>query len=64
MHRHYTELARNLRKTLVYQTGVSPLGLLRNCYDYALNDATALTEYSRPSAMNFQCPVRGPFLKQ
>ncbi len=43
MHRHYTELARNLRKTLVYQTGVSPLGLLRNCYDYALNDATALT---------------------
>jgi hypothetical protein len=43
MHRHYMELARNLRKTLVYQTGVSPLGLLRNCYDYALNDATALT---------------------
>ena len=43
MHRHYTELARNLRKTLVYQTGVSPLGLLRNCYDYALNDSTALT---------------------
>lgn len=43
MHRHYTELARNLRKTLVYQTGVSPLGLLRNSYDYALNDSTALT---------------------
>lgn len=43
MHRHYTELARNLRKTLVYQTGVSPLGLLRNCYDYALNDSTVLT---------------------
>lgn len=42
-HRHYLELARNLRKTLVYQTGVSPLGLLRNCYDYALNDGTALT---------------------
>ena len=44
MHRHYTELALQFRKTLVYQTGVSPLGLLRNCYDYALNDATALTE--------------------
>ncbi len=43
MHRHYSELARNLRKTLVYQTGVSPLGLLRNSYDYALNDSTALT---------------------
>jgi len=43
MHRHYAELARNLRKTLVYQSGVSPLGLLRSCLDYALNDATQLT---------------------
>ena len=43
MHRHYVELARNLRKTLVYQSGVSPLGLLRSCLDYALNDATQLT---------------------
>jgi type III restriction enzyme len=41
--RHYEEVARNLRKTLVYQSGVSPLGLLRNCMDYALNDNTKLT---------------------
>jgi type III restriction enzyme len=41
--RHYEEVARNLRKTLVYQSGVSPLGLLRNCLDYALNDHAKLT---------------------
>lgn len=43
LHRHYQEFARNLQKTLVYKTGVSPLGLLRNCFDYALNDRNALT---------------------
>jgi len=42
-HRYYEEVARNLRKTLVYRNGVSPLGLLRNCLDYALNDNTRLT---------------------
>jgi len=43
MHRHYQEMGRNLRKTLVYKAGVSPLGLLRNCLNFALNDTTALT---------------------
>jgi type III restriction enzyme len=41
--RHYEETARNLRKTLVYKNGVSPLGLLRSALDYALNDNTKLT---------------------
>jgi type III restriction enzyme len=41
--RHYEEVARNLKKTLVYKNGVSPLGLLRNCLDYALNDTARLT---------------------
>ena len=40
---HYEQLARNLKKTLVYRNGVSPLGLLRSCMDYALNDNTKLT---------------------
>ncbi len=40
--RHYEEMARNLSKTLIYKSGVSPLGLLRNCLDYALNDTTKL----------------------
>jgi hypothetical protein len=56
MHRHYTELARNLRKTLVYQSGVSPLGLLRNCYDYALNDSTALTGVFEAVKEEFRSP--------
>ncbi len=43
MHRHYQEMGRNLRKTLVYKARVSPLGLLRNCLDFALNDTTDLT---------------------
>jgi type III restriction enzyme len=42
-HRHYQELARNLQKTLVFKSGVSPLGLLRSCFDYALNDRNSLT---------------------
>ena len=43
MHRHFQEVARNLKKTLVYQSGVSPIGLLRNCLDFALNDTSKLT---------------------
>jgi len=56
MHRHYSELARNLRKTLVYQTGVSPLGQLRSCLDYALNDSTALTGVFEAVKEEFQIP--------
>lgn len=43
MHRHYQEMARNLRKTIVYKSGLSPLGLLRNCLEFALNDSVVLT---------------------
>jgi type III restriction enzyme len=42
MRRHYEELSRNLRKTLIYRSGVSPLGMLRSCLDYALNDSTQI----------------------
>lgn len=42
MVRHYEEMARNLKKTLVYKNGVSPLGLLRSCLDYALTDNTKI----------------------
>lgn len=40
--RHYQEVARNLRKTLVFKNGISPVGLLRNCLDYAMNDKAKL----------------------
>lgn len=36
--RHYEQLAQNLKRTLVFSNGIMPLGLLRNCLDYALND--------------------------
>lgn len=36
--RHYESFAQNLKRTLVFGNGVSPLGLLRNCLDFALND--------------------------
>ncbi|MEW6238906.1 MAG: hypothetical protein AB1656_26275 [Candidatus Omnitrophota bacterium] len=41
--RHYEDIAANLKKMLVYSNGISVLGLLRNCYDYALNDNLKLT---------------------
>jgi type III restriction enzyme len=39
---YYLGIAQNLRKTLVYRNGFSPLGLLRTCLDYALNDNTKI----------------------
>lgn len=39
----YQSIAQNLKKTLVYRNGFSPLGLLRTCLDYALNDNTKIT---------------------
>ena len=35
---HYKRVAQNLRKTLLFQSGLMPLGLLRDCFDFALND--------------------------
>ncbi len=40
--RHYEDMARNLKKTLVYGNGISPIGLLRSCLDFALNDNARL----------------------
>lgn len=37
---HYQSTAQNLKRTLVYKNGLSPLGLLRSVLDYALNDTT------------------------
>ncbi|MGA2172613.1 MAG: DEAD/DEAH box helicase family protein [Sedimentisphaerales bacterium] len=40
--KHYENMAQNLKKTLVFDNGVSPIGLLRNCIDYAMNDSTKI----------------------
>ena len=63
MHRHYTELARNLQKTLVYQTGVSPLGLLRNCYATALENTTELSGVFEAVREEFYTPDTRSLLK-
>jgi len=41
-HRHYEGICQNLKRTLVFRNGLSPLGLLRSCLDYAMNDRVEL----------------------
>lgn len=40
--RQYQAMALNLKRTLVFNNGLSPIGLLRFCLDYALNDSAKL----------------------
>ncbi len=40
--KHYGNMTRNLKKTLIFNNGISPIGLLRSCLEYALNDSTEL----------------------
>ncbi|MFO0508626.1 MAG: DEAD/DEAH box helicase [bacterium] len=42
METHYRTMAQNLKRTLVFKNGLSPVGLLRSCMDYALNDNTKI----------------------
>jgi len=39
---YYRKLAQNLKRTLVFNNGLSLIGLLRSCLDYALNDTTTI----------------------
>jgi type III restriction enzyme len=38
----YEKIAQNLKRTLVFNNGIMPLGLLRDCMEYALNDNTRI----------------------
>ncbi len=40
--KHYEGFAQNLKRTLVFNNGFSPLGLLRNCLDYATQEEPSL----------------------
>ncbi len=42
METHYQKMAQNLKRTLVFNNGIMPLGLLRSCLEYALNDNTKI----------------------
>ncbi len=55
-HRHYQEMGRNLKKTLVFKTGVSPLGLLKSALDYALHDNAKLTGIFEDIKAEFHFP--------
>jgi len=35
-------MVQNLKRTLVFNNGIMPLGLLRDCMEYALNDNTKI----------------------
>ena len=39
---YYRKLAQNLKRTLVFNNGLSLIGLLRSCLDYALNDTAKI----------------------
>lgn len=39
---YYRKLAQNLKRTLIFNNGLSLIGLLRSCLDYALNDTTKI----------------------
>jgi type III restriction enzyme len=41
---YYRKLAQNLKRTLIFNNGLSLIGLLRSCLDYALNDTTKIGE--------------------
>ena len=42
LHNHYKKMAGNLKRGLVYGNPHSVIGLLRSCFDYALNDKSKL----------------------
>lgn len=52
----YERMAQNLKRTLVFNNGVMPLGLLRDCMDYALNDKTRLDGVFEAIKAKFQVP--------
>ncbi|MBL0871657.1 MAG: DEAD/DEAH box helicase family protein [Phycisphaerales bacterium] len=38
-HDHYKRVSQNTRKALLFGSGLMPIGILRDCLDYALNDS-------------------------
>jgi type III restriction enzyme len=56
MHKHFQEMAQNLKKTLVFQNGVSPIGLLRNCLDHARQGEPAIPGVFQAVRTEFASP--------
>ncbi len=53
---HYQNMAKNLKRGLVYGNPLSVLGLLRSCLDYALNDDTELDGVFAAVRESFRLP--------
>jgi type III restriction enzyme len=51
---HYQKMANNLKRTLVFSNGIMPMGLLRDCMEYALNDTTKLDGVFRAVKTKFK----------
>jgi len=49
---YYRKLAQNLKRTLVFNNGLSLIGLLRSCLDYALNDTTKIGGDLKPCKLS------------
>jgi type III restriction enzyme len=54
MQPHYEKMAQNLKRTLVFKNGFMPLGLLRDCMEYALNDNTKIEGIFQAVKLKFQ----------
>jgi type III restriction enzyme len=53
---YYQHMAQNLKRTLVFKSGFSPLGLLRGCLDYALNEGPEIGGVFAAVRGGFQAP--------
>ena len=56
MRDHYQKMAKNLKRGLVYGNPHSVIGLLRSCFDYALNDKTKLGGVFEAVRESFRLP--------
>ena len=53
---YYAAMAQNLKRTLVFRNGLSPIGLLRSCLDFALNDQIEIGGIFLAVKRNFNLP--------
>ena len=54
--KRYQKMAESLKRGLVYRNPLSVIGLLRSCFDYALNDKTELDGVFAAIRESFRLP--------
>jgi type III restriction enzyme len=62
MRPYYQKMTQNLERTLVFNNGIMPLGLLRDCMEYALNDNTRIEGAFQPVKTKFKVAGGGEML--